>query len=153
MSLQTRCGPAWDEQRKVFKLWMITSTNVFGLAGTSYAESKDGVHWIKAVLRQRTINGSRENNFIAVVDGDEWPVYDPDDPDRDRRFKGFYGVINCRPLVSPDGINWKLLNAKVLPSSDESNLSYDRKHKTFIATLKRSAPSAARMESGRARTL
>ena len=147
VSLQTRCAPAWDEQRKVFKLWMITSTNVPGLAGTSYAESKDGIHWIKPVLRQRTINGSRENNFIAVVDGDEWPangienvVYDPDDPDRDRRFKGFYGVSNRRPMVSPDGIHWKLLNAKVLPSSDESNLSYDRKHKTFIATLKRGGP-------------
>ena len=147
VSLQTRCVPAWDVQRKVFKLWMITSTNIPGLAGTSYAESKDGIHWSKPVLRQRQINGSRENNFIVVVGGDEWPkngienvVYDPDDPDPDRRFKGFYGVINRRPMVSPDGIHWKLLDAKVLPSSDESNLSYDREHKTFIATLKRGGP-------------
>ncbi|MDP7276899.1 MAG: hypothetical protein QF363_15560, partial [Planctomycetaceae bacterium] len=43
ISLQTRCLPAWDEERKRFKVWLITSTNIPGFAGTSYAESKDGV--------------------------------------------------------------------------------------------------------------
>lgn len=42
-SLQTRCSPAWDKERKRFKLWLITSTNIPGFAGTSYAESKDGI--------------------------------------------------------------------------------------------------------------
>ena len=145
--LQTRCAPAWDEEKQVFKIWLITSTNIPGVAGTSYAESKDGVHWIKPALRQRTIRGYLENNFIAVVDGDKWPdngienvVCDPDDPDPDWRFKGFYGVINRRPMVSPDGIHWKLLDAAILPSSDESNLSLDHTNRTFIATLKRSGP-------------
>jgi len=145
--LQTRCTPVWDEERCVYKIWMITSTNIPGLAGTSYAESKDGLRWTKPVLGQMNIKGSLENNFIAVVPGHAWPengienvVYDSDEPDRLRRFKGFYGVINRRPMVSADGIRWKLLDAAVLPSSDESNLSYDRKQKTFIATLKRGGP-------------
>ena len=119
--LQTRCAPAWDEEKQVFKIWLITSTNIPGVAGTSYAESKDGVHWIKPALRQRTIRGYLENNFIAVVDGDKWPdngienvVCDPDDPDPDWRFKGFYGVINRRPMVSPDGIHWKPIQEKAL---------------------------------------
>ena len=43
-------------------------------------------------------------------------------------------------MVSPDGIRWTLLETSVLPSSDESNMSYDRAHKTFIATLKRGGP-------------
>ena len=68
------------------------------------------------------INGSLENNFLAVVPGDTWPkngienvVLDPDDPDPDRRYKGFYGVIGRRPLVSPDGIRWTLLQTSVAP--------------------------------------
>jgi len=146
-TLQTRCSPVWDDERGVYKIWMITSTNIPGLAGTSYAESKDGLRWTKPVLRQTTIKGSLENNFISVVHGHAWPengienvVYDPDEPDRLRRFKGFYGVFNRKPMVSADGIRWRLLDAAVLPSSDESNLSYDRKQKAFIATLKRGGP-------------
>ncbi|MEO2036807.1 MAG: hypothetical protein ABGZ35_32430 [Planctomycetaceae bacterium] len=147
IGLQTRCTPIWDEDRGVFKIWMITSTNIPGLAGTTYAESADGLQWTKPDLRQVDINGSLENNFMSVVAGDVWPdngienvVYDPDDPDRDRRFKGFYGVINRRPMVSADGIHWKLLEAVPLPSQDESNLSFDRENRIFIATLKRGGP-------------
>ena len=105
-TLQTRCTPVWDEDRGVYKLWMITSTKIPGVAGTSYAESKDGLHWTKPVLKQMTVNGSLENNFISVVPGDAWPengienvVYDPDDADPERRFKGFYGVIDRKPMV------------------------------------------------------
>ena len=147
ISLQTRCAPTWNEKQKLFKLWLITSTNIPGLAGTSYVESKDGVNWTKPILRQTTVNGSLENNLLAVVPGDAWPnngienvVIDPDEPDPNRRYKGFYGVIGRRPMVSPDGIRWTLLKTAVLPSSDESNMSYDRENKTFIATLKRGGP-------------
>ena len=147
VSLQTRCTPAWDPQQGIYRIWLITSTNVPGVAGTSYAESRDGVHWTKPMLRQREINGSLENNLISVVPGDEWPanaienvVYDRDDPDQRRRFKGFYGAINRRPMVSADGIHWNLLDAAELPSQDESNLGYDHRNRLFIATLKRRGP-------------
>lgn len=146
-TLQTRCVPAWDELQQLFKLWLITSTNIPGLAGTSYAESRDGIHWTKPVLRQVEINGSRENNFISLSSDHQWPqngienvVYDADDLDPACRFKGFYGVIDRHPMVSPDGIHWTLLDTAALPSSDESNLSYDREQRTFIATLKRRGP-------------
>ena len=43
-------------------------------------------------------------------------------------------------MVSPDGINWKLLSVPKLPSADESNMSYDRQTRTFIATLKCGGP-------------
>ncbi|MBP86918.1 MAG: hypothetical protein CMJ64_09400 [Planctomycetaceae bacterium] len=65
-SLQTRCSPAWDEERKLFKLWLITSTNIPGLAGTSYAESKDGVHWTKPVLRQRKSTARWKTMFLRL---------------------------------------------------------------------------------------
>ena len=146
-TLQTRCAPAWDEAAKRYKLWMITSTPVAGVAGTTYAESVDGLKWTKPILRQWKFQESLENNFVAVEPDSAWPanamenvVYDPDDADPQRRFKGFLGAFGRQPIVSPDGIHWKKLDVPKLPSSDESNLSYDRQRRTFIATLKTGGP-------------
>ncbi len=146
-ALQTRCAPAWDEVSKRYKLWLITSTPVEGVAGTTYAESVDGVKWTKPILRQWKFQDSLENNFVAVEPDSAWPanamenvVYDLDDADPQRRFKGFLGAFGRQPIVSPDGIHWKKLNVPMLPSSDESNLSYDRPSRTFIATLKTNGP-------------
>jgi hypothetical protein len=145
--LQTRSAPVWDEQARRFKLWMITSTPVDGVAGTTYAESLDGVKWTKPVLNQWKYQGSFKNNFVALDPNSSWPrnamenvVYDPDDPDRSQRFKGFLGAHGRQPIVSPDGIHWKKLDVPPLPSDDESNMSYDRRGRSFIATLKKSGP-------------
>ncbi len=144
-ALQTRSAPAWDPQAGLFKLWMITSATH---SGTTYAESEDGLHWRKPSLRQRAVNGSLENNIVTLDPTLEWPanamenvVYDPDDLDPSRRFKGFAHCFTREPIASPDGINWRKLKVPALPSSDESNLSYDRQTRTFIATLKHGGPN------------
>lgn len=146
-TLQTRCAPVWDDQAKRFKIWMITSTPVDGVAGATYAESLDGVKWTKPILRQWKFQGSLENNFVAIAPDSTWPsnamenvVYDPDDDDPKRRFKGFLGALSRQPIVSPDGIHWKKLDVPELPSNDESNLSFDRPSRTFIATFKQAGP-------------
>ncbi|MFH1737904.1 MAG: hypothetical protein ABIH23_02765 [bacterium] len=146
-ALQTRCAPAWDENEKTFKLWLITSTSLPGVAGTTYVESKDGIHWTKPNLHQYEFDGSSENNFVTLDPKASWPenaienvVYDPDDADRNRRYKGFLGCDGRQPMVGPDGIHWKLLDVPKIPSQDESNLSYDRLNRTFIATLKQGGP-------------
>ncbi len=146
-ALQTRCAPAWDEQAKRYKLWLITSTPVAGVAGTTYAESLDGIKWTKPILRQWKFQGSSENNFVALEPDSAWPanamenvVCDPDDADPQRRFKGFLGAIDREPIASPDGVHWKRLGVPKLPSQDESNLSYDRPSRRFIATLKMGGP-------------
>lgn len=144
-ALQTRSAPAWDPVAGVFKLWMITSATH---SGTTYAESEDGLHWRKPSLRQRVVNGSLENNTITWDPALEWPanamenvVYDPDDVDPSRRFKGFSHCFMREPIISPDGIHWRKLKVPALASSDESNLSYDRQARTFIATLKHHGPN------------
>ena len=146
-ALQTRCAPVWDEQAKRYKLWLITSTPAAGVAGTTYAESVDGVKWTKLILRQWKCQDSLENNFVAVEPDSVWPanailnvVYDADDADPQRRFKCLVGAFGRQPIVSPYGIHWKKLDVPVLPSSGESNLSYDRQSRTFIATLKTGGP-------------
>ena len=147
ISLQTRCAPAWDPEAAAYKLWMITSTNIPGGAGTTYVESEDGLHWRKPALRQKELDGSLENNYVTLDPALEWPenaivnvVYDPDDTDPARRFKGLAQCFIREPVVSPDGIRWRKLDVPSLPSADESNLSYDRQTRTFIATLKCSGP-------------
>jgi len=142
--LQTRSVPAWDEHENIYKLWVITSTPLAGVAGATYAESTDGINWTKPILQQYVYDGSTENNFINVGPVQlEWPdnmmanvVYDPDDLDPSRRYKGFLDAFGRQPIVSPDGIHWTKLSVPEIPSQDESNLSYDRSSGTFIATLK-----------------
>ena len=147
LTLQTRCAPAWDPQEKCFKLWMITSTTMEGVAGTTYAESEDGLQWTKPALRQVEVSGSLENNFVSLDPKLEWPanamenvVYDPDEPDPNRRYKGLAHCRGREPIVSADGIHWRRLDVPASPSSDESNLSYDRQERTFIATVKQGGP-------------
>ena len=145
ISLQTRSVPAWDPEAGVFKLWMITSGP---WSGMTYAESKDGIHWTKPILRQKEFDGSLENNIMTMDPTLEWPgnalmivVYDPDDKDPSRRFKGFAHCYNREPVVSPDGIHWTNLDVPTIPSKDESNLSYDPLTRIFIATLKENGPN------------
>lgn len=117
-SIQTRSGPAWDEERQVFKLWLISP---------ACYESRDGLHWTK----------TKPQPSVEVINA----VIDPDDPAPNRRYKGLVSVLGGRePVVSPDGIHWKRLEVSRIPSSDESNLSYDRVTRTFIATVKHRGP-------------
>ncbi len=147
ISLQTRCAPACDENEKIYKLWLITSTCLPDVAGTTYVESKDGIHWTKPNLHQYDFDGSNGNNFISLDPKSSWPenaienvVYDPDDANPNRRYKGFLGCYGRQPIVSPDGIHWERLEVPEIPSQDESNLCYDRLNRIFIATLKMNGP-------------
>ena len=80
--VQTRSVPAWDEERNVFQLWVnaIDREPDF-MAGPTYFESKDGIHWKRPILRQFEYGGSRENNILAF------------DPVRDR----LQGTCQNRP--------------------------------------------------------
>ncbi len=82
-----------------------------------YAESRDGIHWVKPNLGLVEFQGSKENNILlapAVDDGNYTknvsPFYDtrPGVPTAER-FKGVGGKWpdGIYVLVSPDGINWQ----------------------------------------------
>ncbi|MEE2638989.1 MAG: VCBS repeat-containing protein [Planctomycetota bacterium] len=152
--IQTRCKPVWDKDARCFKIWLFASSHApmgkWGPrpTGACYAESRDGLLWTKPALRQVEIAGSLENNFISAVPEIDWPqniienvVYDPGDPNPQHRFKGFLGALGRRPIVSPDGKEWSLLDARTLKSRDESNLSYDPGSRLFIATFKQLGPN------------
>jgi len=84
-----------------------------------YAESNDGIHWTKPNLGQVMIDGSRNNNAIALPGVEVLSpniIKDEDDPDPARRYKMVYNTWSLireskrlptvRTAVSSDGINW-----------------------------------------------
>lgn len=105
-----------------------------------YAESDDGITWIKPALGHVLFKGSRQNNALdlphSVVSG-AIVIKDDEEPDPARRYKMTYqffpnfsspviGEYGTQPsvalAVSPDGLKWKVIgipfvNQFVEPSS------------------------------------
>ncbi len=94
-------------------------------AVTCYAESKDGIHWIKPSLSIYQINGSWNNNVIMVKNPQKstenfMVLYDRrKDIPKEERYKAIGGhTANAFPkayqgtfrYVSADGIHWKRFN-------------------------------------------
>jgi len=89
-----------------------------------YATSKDGVQWVKPSLGLVEFRGSKDNNITEFTDQSLWStaavLYEPEDPDPDRRFKMIYEVDDRRFKAPPaafgkrfsaafssDGLRWK----------------------------------------------
>ena len=97
-----------------------------------YAVSKDGVNWEKPRLGLVEYNGTRDNNIVDLFDGQpvltSCPIlYEPDDPDPERRFKmaiecGLY-MNRLAVAYSPDGIRWTgSPNNPVAPSQETGSV-------------------------------
>ncbi len=107
------------------------------------ATSQDGVHWQKPNLGLVEFDGSMRNNLFPTPDNQRLVhvVYDPDDPDPRRRYKGLLTVPRGRiPVVSEDGFDWKKLDVE-LPSGDAGTMTFDREKRLFLALLKRENPN------------
>lgn len=95
----------------------------------AYAESTDGVNWVKPKLGLVEYNGSRDNN-LCLVEPVMGPInlkvlYEPEDPDPSRRYKMVGHVYWLKgktrhgtlvPFASPDGLRWKCL----IPATPEN---------------------------------
>ena len=118
---------------------------------TCYAESRDGIHWVKPKLGLFEFNGSKENNividgvgthcFVAFKDGN------PDSPP-EARYKGIargwpVGKKGLYIYESPDGIHWKLtrdepvitegaFDSQNLAFWDEHTQQYREYHRSFV---------------------
>ena len=116
----------------IYKLWYVAADERINsdnhiAAGSgwkqAYAESEDGIHWVKPNLGLVEYNGSRNNNLVLVEPARLATVnikvlFDPDDPDPSRHFKmtthtwwlenGERGRGTLCPLLSPDGLRWRV---------------------------------------------
>ena len=88
----------------------------------AYAESSDGIHWVKPNLGLVEYRGSRNNNLVLI---EPFPMvgthlivlHEPEDPDPERRFKmtmEVKGTVGDRqintsvPFYSSDGLRWRV---------------------------------------------
>ena len=91
-----------------------------------YAESEDGIHWVKPDLGQVLWRGSLANNALKLADLHNEGLHvikEDDEPDAMRRYKMVYNYRppdrkfwTIRTATSPDGLHW----------TDGAELPYDR---------------------------
>ena len=141
-----------------FRMWYYA----LGSAGATarqgpvcYAESDDGLHWTRPNLGQVELEGSRDNNAIALPDDLIEGVNvlkDGEDPDPNRRYKMIYNPVT-RPVVpmirtatSADGIRWTAAPDFAVPQWAEQASLY--KHGDMYIF---NAQSAGLAEGGRPR--
>ena len=139
-SIATFSAPLWVPSEGVYKVvYECRYSDEKTPNRYAWALSKDGVKWTKPNFGLVEFAGSKDNNLFPTPDGLRLfhVVYDPDDPDPQRRYKGFLGASGRRPAVSADGLNWKKLDVPVLPSSDAGTLTYDRQKKMFLGLRRR----------------
>ena len=87
--------------------------------------------WRLAYPDRHVLNDPSQYQLSWVIHVEEHTDARPDE-----RFSG-RGRFQTQDLtVSADGIHWRRLNCRSLPSGDEANLSYDEAAGTFLATLK-----------------
>jgi hypothetical protein len=102
---------------------------------TCYAESTDGIHWVKPELGQFAFAGSKRNNIIMWdgYDRDTEPIIVPfKDPNPQcqpaERYKGLVNIHNSLHAVkSADGIHWsKMADQPVITKGafDSQNLAF-----------------------------
>lgn len=83
-----------------------------------YAVSADGIRWEKPKLSLVNYRGNTQNNLVQL-DGTgsmrgsaTWVLYEPEDPNPERRFKMIREVIPSQIMAaySADGLSWKSLS-------------------------------------------
>ena len=97
-----------------------------------YAESQDGIHWIKPELGLFSFNGSKENNIILDSGNENFSPFLDTNPQcsADAKYKGLGRMDGKKGLYaykSADGINWKLMDSVAVITKgdfDSQNLAF-----------------------------
>lgn len=103
------CSVHRDEKTGKHQLWY----QAWGRGGCylCYAESNDGINWVKPNLRLHEYKGSKDNNIVMRIGYGGSVIFDPRDPNPERRYKSAFWEQGKKPYgtnlaFSPDGIHW-----------------------------------------------
>ncbi|MDH7569161.1 MAG: hypothetical protein QHJ73_06200 [Armatimonadota bacterium] len=133
-----------DRYRMYYRTWQLTVAD--GKLAPShplylcYAESRDGIHWVKPELGLFEFQGSKRNNIVMVpgrigqveADTGHPAVFRDENPqcDPQSRYKAIIrsgGAKGLLPFGSPDGLRWRpLSDAPVITRGDfdSQNLAF-----------------------------
>ncbi len=106
-----------------------------GKYGLCYAESADGLHWVKPELGLFAFEGSKANNIVAIWQMSETAIFRDPVASPEERYKAFiwdkvsddpnradYGLFGA---VSPDGLRWSRLPEPLIREfCDTQNIVY-----------------------------
>ncbi len=162
----------FDAAEEKFRMWYLTGPKDRGLRPlklgdyeraphttlAAYAESRDGVHWVKPKLGLFPYDGDSQNNLLGIgrfnCEGIS-VLHDPDDSDPSRRWKcvywdhgsGGWEVVNGGPYCHPgpddgwhvafssDGIRWQRYDGNPVIKKycdTNQNVVYDRRLKRYV---------------------
>ncbi|MBT3344971.1 MAG: hypothetical protein HN712_11805 [Gemmatimonadetes bacterium] len=128
--VQSRTPPMWNPEKELWEWWYMGQF-------THYATSSDGENWELPSLGLYEWEGSRQNNIACdpAMPRLYHIMRDEADPDSGRRYKGLFGSGGRQLGVSPDGFDWTMLDVTI-PSSDESQFTYDPQTGRYLAFVK-----------------
>ena len=105
--------------RMYYRGWHFDTIKQFTESVTCYAESKDGIHWIKPELGLFEFNGSKRNNIIwpaGPASHNFAPFIDTNPACKpSQKYKSLGGTSESKGILafqSADGIHWAPLQAK-----------------------------------------
>ena len=127
-----------DPDSRIWKAWC--SPPVDAPSAAAYWESDDGLHWRKPIVGRVEYRGSKENNLVDIDLGKDTGnfrpgavVYDPNDPDPDRRYKCALPPHGFG--VSPDGVDWTGIPIYVR-NEDSWTFALDERDGLFILLMR-----------------
>ncbi|HWB34967.1 MAG TPA: hypothetical protein VHA75_02980, partial [Rugosimonospora sp.] len=132
-----------DQANGGYRMWYHTGR-------ICYAHSDDGVHWEKPALGLNYIDG-QDSNWVFNPTSTTAPelssvLYEPDDPDPNRRYKMMFSTGNSffNVAFSPDGMHWTEPSptAVLRAGSEIANVVRDPATGLYLAYI-RSEPAKA----------
>jgi len=146
-SVQSRSVPQWNPGKGLWEWWYWAfhepSKGQHRSSETRlnhYAVSNDGVNWETPSLGLYEWNGSKDNNVAWDPEGRTLYhiVRDERDENLSRRYKALFDTRDRWLGVSPNGLDWTMLEEPTIPSDDESHFLYDPYTEQFVAMVKHS---------------
>jgi hypothetical protein len=126
-----------DPATKKFRLWYLAwGKHVMQPSFVCYAESVDGIKWIKPNLGIHEFKGSKENNILMPAWSQTTVLFDPSDPDPSRRFKAVLRLNGIRAFFSPDGLHWKDKGNIIEQGFDATTVHRDPVNQKWIGMVK-----------------
>lgn len=140
------------EEAGKLRMWYVCRDG-YGTPGSqanlAYAESTDGIHWVKPELGLYEYNGSKANNLLGLHSLEGVVFQDPNQPPEQRYIyvstgkpnstsKSELGATGIYRHYSPDGIHWQRdAEPLIKAGSDTQNVVWwDENRKEYVVILR-----------------
>ncbi len=129
----------YDDSLKKYRCWYLASESPDATPEyyICYAESDDGVTWIKPLIGDSPF-GTHEQHNVVIRGGHGISIlHTPDDPDSARRFKGVGGDTFA---WSPDGLKWTTENCRYAVGKNDTGPSMVRWNGKYLWFVRNQEP-------------